>query len=95
MVINADVSAKIQVKMCAKIVMFGIMPHVVVKMVDMKKSVIHDSVIACDEIIEATKSILTKTFQAKSAPTNLNKEKVIYNMILLIVVFSIYFSLKY
>ena len=38
MVINADVSAKIQVKMCAKIVMFGIMPHVVVKMVDMKKA---------------------------------------------------------
>ena len=35
--INVDVSTNIQEKMCAKKVIFGILLHVVLKMVDMQK----------------------------------------------------------
>ena len=40
-------------------------------------SIIDDSMIMCDGIIETTKSILTKTVPAKSIPTNFNEEKAI------------------
>ena len=52
---------------------------VVVKMADMQKSIIGNSVI-CDEIIETTKIIVTKTVPAKSISTNLNEKKVICKM---------------
>ena len=35
--VNVDVSTNIQEKMCAKKVIFGILLHVVLKMVDMQK----------------------------------------------------------
>ena len=52
---------------------------VVVKMADMQKIIIGNSVI-CDEIIETTKIIVTKTVPAKSISTNLNEKKVICKM---------------
>ena len=52
---------------------------VVVKMADMQKSIIDNSVI-CDEIIETTKITVTKTVPAKSISTNLNEKKVICKM---------------
>ena len=52
---------------------------VVVKMADMQKSIIGNSVI-CEEIIETTKIIVTKTVPAKSISTNLDKKKVICKM---------------
>ena len=52
---------------------------VVVKMADMQKSIIGSSVI-CEEIIETTKIIVTKTVPAKSISTNLNEKKVICKM---------------
>ena len=39
--------------------------------------IVDDSVILCDEIIETTKSSLTKTAPQTSIPKNANKEKVI------------------
>ena len=40
-------------------------------------SIIEDSVIMCNEIIETTKPILTKTVPTKCIPTNVNERKVI------------------
>ena len=60
---NVNMSAKIQEKMCAKMVMFVILLHVVVKMVDMQK------VILSDEIIETTKAV-----PAKSIPKTFNEK---------------------
>ena len=41
-------------------------------------SVIDDSVIMCDEIIEETKNILTKTVLTKTVPRNFNEKQVIF-----------------
>ena len=41
-------------------------------------SVIDDSVIMCDEIIEETKNILTKTVLTKIVPRNFNEKQVIF-----------------
>ena len=41
------------------------------------RSVIDDSVITCDEIIETAKSIIAKSVAAKSVLANLNEKKVI------------------
>ena len=41
----------------------------------MQKSIIDDSMIMCDEIIETAKSVLTKTVPSKKVfKTNLNKK---------------------
>ena len=53
--INVNVSVKIQEKMCAKMVMFGILLHVVVKVVDKQKNIVDNSVIVCQWIIGTTK----------------------------------------
>ena len=39
--------------------------------------IVDDSVILCDEIVETTKSPLTKTVPETTIPKNVNKEKVI------------------
>ena len=41
-------------------------------------SVIDDSVIMCDGIIEETKNILTKTVLTKTVPRNFNEKQVIF-----------------
>ena len=59
--------------MCAKKVMFRILLNVPGKMVNFQ---VVFSVI-CGEIIETTKSILTKTVSTKDIPMNFNEKKVI------------------
>ena len=44
------------------------------------ENIIDDSMITCAEIIETTKSNLTKTVPLKSIPTNFNEKKVICQM---------------
>ena len=54
--------------MCAKNVIFGILLHIVIKVVNYLASIIVDSVITCDKIIEETKTV----------STNFNSKKVTY-----------------
>ena len=67
--INVDSSAEIEkIIMCAKKIIFGILLHVLVKMVKIQSgSIINDSVITRDEIINAADSVST------NVPTNATK----------------------
>ena len=71
-------------------------------------SITDDSLIACDEVTETTKSILTKTIPTKSIPTNFNEKKGIYKLkmfcillafmlitMTLLIAVNIYFFIKY
>ena len=80
--INVGVNVKIQQKiMCGKEIIFGILPHVLVNMVNMQE--IYYSVITCDEIIyaiaksydEETKTVPTKRTSTKTVPKNFNEQK--------------------
>ena len=64
-------------------------------------SIINDSVIICDEIIEITKSTSTETVPTKNTPTNFNEKKITFktekivlasllNTIALLIAVSIY-----
>ena len=62
-----NVGANVKIKkniMCAKKILFGILLHVVAKIID-------DSVITCDGIINKTRTVGVKT-----VPTNFNEKKV-------------------
>ena len=62
--INVDASSK---NIYVKKIIFGVQLHVVEKFVYNLASIIEDSVITCDEIIEETKTI----------PTNFNEKHII------------------
>ena len=55
--------------MCAKKIMFRILLHVIMKMTKYLRSFIYDSMTACDEIIESTKTVPTKCTPTKTVPT--------------------------
>ena len=62
--INANVSVKIRkIIICAKRIIFTILLHVVVKMINVR-SIIDDTVITCGDIIEETKTV-SKNFDIK------------------------------
>ena len=67
--VNIRVSLKIQEKVCARKILFGILLHG-----RHTESIIGNSVIMCNDIIETTKSSLAKTVPAKSISINLNEK---------------------
>ena len=59
---------------CVERVIFQILLHVV-KNVKHTRSIIEDSVIMCDEIMDATKTVLTNKTSTKTIPRILTKKR--------------------
>ena len=45
--------------MFEKTIMFGILEHVVLRLINIKKTIIGDSVITCDEILDTSETVST------------------------------------
>ena len=45
--------------MFEKTIMFGILEHVVLRLINIKKTIIGDSVITCDEILDTLETVST------------------------------------
>ena len=54
------------------------------------KTINGNLVITCDGVLETTKSIMTKTFPRKSAPTNFNKKRQIVKWTISVFYLSFY-----
>ena len=67
LITNVDVSVK--KRMYVKMIMFGILLHVAVKMEKYLASIMDDSAMTCDEIIESNAE------ETKTIPTSLMKRK--------------------
>ena len=58
--------------MCVKNIIFGILVHVLVKMVTKHlENVFSNSVVICGKIIEVTKAVPTKIISRKTIPTEI------------------------